>query len=113
MMNCCVIKYYTPFHPICEVPNAQNIPRDLNRKTHRNIVSMLTAEVTTTVSPASSASQPICCAMVKELTAVGEANTPSSDTNAASRKPSSAPSPRNSPGNTMSFAATTAVSSRA
>ena len=107
------MKYYTLFHPICEVPNAQNIPRDLNRKTHRNIVSMLTAEVTTTVSPASSASPPICCAMVKELTAVGEAKMPMSDTNATPRNPSSAPSPRNSPGNTMSFAATTAVSSRA
>ena len=76
------------------------------------MVRILAADVVTTMSPASSASPPICCAMVKELTAVGEAKMPMSDTNATPRNPSSAPSPRNRPGETISLAIDTVTSSR-
>ena len=65
-----------------------------------------------TMSPASSSSPPICCAMVNELIAVGEAKMPSSDTNSTPRKPSSAAADNSTAGTTTSFPSVTVVSSR-
>ena len=66
---------------------SQSTPKLVNTADHKKSVSGQSALVIMTMSPASSASEPICWAMVKDVVAVDEANAPMSAANSMPRNP--------------------------